>query len=112
MKVLNNNPLDCQGANGERLSLTVRAVGIPFVVGCALDDAAHVLNEGSAFSFPLAKTPTHRRALLTLVFSFPPGGSGHFECELAGSLGGRCTYTVTQLQGMTDDAITYTIDIV
>ena len=109
MEILNNNPLDLTGADGEQI--TVRAVSrLPGdTVAFALDGAG-----GGAlpnpFTFRLNKAKRNP-SVLTLVFTFVDA-DGAFEITVTGSGGGPQSFFTFNQFGVSVGSISYTFDIV
>jgi hypothetical protein len=114
MRVLNGNPLDLRGSNGEMITVKVNSGGTENLVSYTIDGDTDSLPTGvthSAFNFPLDR---NRRdpSLLTMLFTFSGDNDGRYDITITGSGGGDTSrFTVEQLFGIPGDSITYTIDV-
>jgi hypothetical protein len=115
MRILNNNPLDLAGVDGEKITVQVKSVGTRHLVSYTLDGQTASLptdNSASELSFTLAKN-RHDPSLLTMMFTFSEPDGGNYEISVSGDQGGQTShYAVTQFFGIPGDSITYTIDVV
>ena len=104
MQVVNNNPLDLVGVDGETVSVDVTSKGTVPVSRMNLNGATFV---GPSFTLDKASTPF----LLTVMVFFSGPSSGIYTITLRGSRGDGSLYTVTQFPGQASNAVTYTIDV-
>ncbi|HKS28112.1 MAG TPA: hypothetical protein VJS44_09845 [Pyrinomonadaceae bacterium] len=114
MRVMNNNPLDLQGANQETITVTVDSSGTENLVSYTLDGNSASLPTGvshSSFNFKLDR---QRRdpSLLTMLFTFSGSADGRYDITVRGSGGGDVSdFSVGQFFAIPGNSITYTIDV-
>ncbi len=110
MKIRNNNPLDLEGKDGEKITITVVASGTVYAVTYDLDGTTAPLPP--SFSFTLDKA-ANDPSVLVLFFVFSNNGGGIYSLTVTGSAGGDTShYSVAQFQNEASNAIAYTFDIV
>jgi uncharacterized protein YndB with AHSA1/START domain len=114
MKIRNNNPLDLEGADGEKITVEVHSVGTKHLVSYTLDgETASMPSDQptSTLSFTLNKGK-HDPSILTMLFTFSEQDGGNYDITVTGSGGGQTShYSVTQFFGIPGDAISYTFDV-
>jgi hypothetical protein len=114
MRVMNNNPLDLQGADKEAISVTVDSSGTQNLVSYTIDGQTNNLPTGvshSSFSFILDKKRSDP-SLLTMLFTFSGTEKGRYVITIKGSAGGDTSrFAVEQFFAIPGDSITYTIDV-
>ncbi|HXQ32729.1 MAG TPA: hypothetical protein VN843_01785 [Anaerolineales bacterium] len=114
MRIRNNNPLDLEGANGEQITIDVKASGTKRLVSFTLNGATDSLPaEGgnSQIRFGLNKAQNDP-VILTMLFTFSESDGGNYDLTASGSAGGQVAHhSVTQFFGIPGDAITFTIDV-
>jgi hypothetical protein len=114
MKLRNNNPLDLEGADGEKLSIKVQSSGTKHLVSYTLDGQTASMPSDqptSTLNFTLDKAK-HDPTILTMLFTFSDPDAGNYDITVSGDSGGQTShYSVTQFFGIPGDAITYTFDV-
>jgi hypothetical protein len=112
MRIRNNNPLDLEGDDQERITVTVQSTGTVHAVNFVLDGHGSALAQGQPLVFTLNKSQ-HDPSILTMLFTFSNPTGGAYAIDVAGSNGGQVShFAVTQSFGIPGDSITYTIDVV
>lgn len=114
MHVMNNNPLDLRGEDGEVLTVDVDSSGTENLVSFTLDGQTSNLPTGvSHSSFPVTLDKSRSDpSLLTMLFTFSGSEHGRYVITITGSGGGDTSVnTVQQFFAIPGDSITYTIDI-
>jgi len=110
MKIRNNNPLDLEGQDGERITVNVVATGTVYAVSYDLDGTAAPLPP--TFSFTLNKA-ANNPSILVLFFIFSNSGGGVYSLTVTGSAGGDTShFSETQFHDQATDSIAYAFDIV
>ena len=114
MKIRNNNPLDLEGADGEKITVEVHSSGTKNLVSHTLDGQTASLPSDqptSTLSFTLNKAK-HDPSILTMLFTFSDPDGGNYDIAVSGSSGGQTShFSVTQFFGIPGDSISYTIDV-
>jgi hypothetical protein len=113
MKIRNNNPLDLEGADGEKITVEVSSNGTRNLVSYTLDGQTSSLSDQStsSLSFVLNKAQ-HDPSVLTMLFTFSEPDKGNYDLAVSGSAGGQTShYSVTQFFGIPGDSISFTIDV-
>lgn len=110
MKIRNNNPLDLEGQDGEKITVKVVASGAVYAVDYDLDGTTAPLPP--SFSFTLNKA-ANNPSILVLFFVFSNNGGGIYSITVSGNRGGDTShYSVAQFQNEASNAIAFTFDIV
>ena len=109
MIIRNNNPLDLQGQDGEKITVKVEANATVYAVTYDLNGTAAPLPKPFSFTLNAANNPT----ILVLFFVFSSTGGGVYKITVTGSPAGDTShYTVAQFADEAANAIAYTFDIV
>jgi hypothetical protein len=105
MRVLNNNPLDLQGDNGETISVSISASN-------TVNSHTNNLNGAplAGNSFVLDKNVANPYVLLIFVI-FSGSSGGLYDITVTGSNGGTSQYSIHQYSGQASNAIAYSISI-
>jgi hypothetical protein len=114
MKIRNNNPLDLEGADGEKITVEITSTGTASLVSYTLDGQTNSLPSDqpvSSLSFTLKKA-AHDPSVLTMLFTFSEADGGNYDIVVSGSGGGQTShYSVTQFFGIPGDSISFTLDV-
>ena len=105
MRILNNNPLDLAGDDGETISISVSASN-------TVSSYTNNLNGNplAGGSFVLSKATANPYVLLVFMI-FSGGAGGLYIVTLTGSNGGSSQYSVHQYPGQASNAVAYSISI-
>jgi hypothetical protein len=114
MKIMNNNPLDLRGRDGEIIDVEIKSTNTTHLVSRVLDGQRGSQPSNSSvskFSFQLDKTQFDP-SILTMLFTFSSQNDGSYEITVSGDPNGQTShFSVAQLFGIPGDAITYTVDV-
>ena|SRR5947207_4838840 len=114
MKIRNNNPLDLEGVDGEKITVEITSTGTKNLISYTLDGRTTSLpsdQPASSLSFTLNKA-AHDPSVLTMLFTFSEADKGNYDLAVSGSDGGQTShYSVTQFFGIPGDSISFTLDV-
>lgn len=110
MRIRNNNPLDLEGDNGERINVQIAAIGTVSAVAFDVDGNAGNFNGFTPFTLNRAIADP---SLLVMFFTFSNPTGGVYRISVSGSNGGDIAHhTVAQLFGEPDNAVAFTFNVV
>ena len=109
MKIKNNNVLDLEAAQGERLTLSFDDPGSIAVISYTSPGGQGQLMPGTTHSFTVPAAPPNMPVVVSVMCTFK--GAGTCEVRLTDGSGRLAAYTFSSAFGMGANAVVYAIDV-